>query len=133
MVDLAGQVEASVDKGSQKFQVSSFRMFVLGAHYLVQALLKLIYVVFANEVSTTESPLAPYLSLYHPPFNPESILTCRRFPARRTKLGQNIVQRRKYTGEQFGIGELPTRSVVRCIAPIANGGWDVGGVCAKYV
>jgi GC-rich sequence DNA-binding factor len=83
-------------------------------------------VVFANKVSTTESLLAPYLSLNHPPFNPESILAHRHFPARRTELGQNIVQQRQYTGEQFGIGELATRLVIRCIAPIAEGGWDVG-------
>src|ERR1700729_1715879 len=81
--------------------------------------------VFANEVSTTESLLAPYLSLNHPPFNPESIPARRRFLARRTKLGQNIVRWRKYIGERFGIGELATRLVVRCIATVA-GGWDVG-------
>jgi GC-rich sequence DNA-binding factor len=47
---------------------------------------------------------------------------------------QNIVRWRKYTGERFGIGELATRLVARCIAPVADGGWDVGGEeCVRKV
>jgi len=116
------------------FPVCHSIVLVVGAHYLVQVLLKSVYMVFANEVSTTESLLAPYLSLNNPPFNPESIPARRRFLARRTKLGQNIIRWRKYTGERFGIGELATRLVVRCIAPVADGGWDVGGEeCVRKV
>jgi len=128
MVDLAEQVEASVESDGQKFQVS-FCMYVLplSAHHLVQVLLKSVYTIFANEASITELLLAPYLSLNHPPFNPESIPARQRFLARRMKLVQNIVRWRKYTGERFGIGELATRLVIRCIVPVADSGWDVGG------
>ena len=93
----------------------------------MKMLLKSVHTVFANEVSTTESLLASYLSLNKPPFNPESVPARQRFLARRTKLVQNIVRWRKYIGDRFGIGELTTRLVDKCIAPVAESGWDVGG------
>jgi GC-rich sequence DNA-binding factor len=90
-------------------------------------LLKSVYTVFANEVSFTESALVPYLSLNNPPFNPESIPARHRFLARRIKLIQNLLRWRKFTGERFGIGQLITKLVDRCIIPVAECGWDVGG------
>ena len=93
----------------------------------MKMLLKSVHTVFANEVSTTESLLASYLSLNKPPFNPESVPARQRFLARRTKLVQNIVRWRKYIGDRFGIGGLTTRLIDKCIAPVAESGWDVGG------
>jgi len=55
-------------------------------------------------------------------------LARQRFLARLTKLVQNIIQWRKYTSERYGIGELATRLVNKCIAPVAESGWDVGGM-----
>lgn len=129
MVDLAEQVEASIEKEGQKFQVSVVvnEHFGVGADDLQQMLLKAVYTVFINEVSTIESILAPYLMLNNPPFNPESIPSRTRFLARRIKFLRNVVRWRKYTGDRFGIGELATRFVIRCIVPVADSGWDVGG------
>lgn len=90
-------------------------------------LLKSVYIVFANEVSFTESALAPFMSLNSPPFNPDSIPARRRFLARRIKLLQNLLRWRKFTGERFGIGQLMAKLVDRCITPVADSGWDVGG------
>lgn len=90
-------------------------------------LLRSVYIVFANEVESAQSSLTPYLTLNNPPFNPESIPARQRFLARRIKLVQNIVRWRKYTSERFGIGELASKLVDRCIAPVAEGGWEVGG------
>jgi GC-rich sequence DNA-binding factor len=129
MLDIAEQVEASVGKDNLKFQVIVLLYpSALHAYNLSQMLLKSVFTVFANEASSAESILAPYLSLNRPPFNPESILARQRFLARLTKLVQNIIQWRKYAGERYGIGELATRLVNKCIAPVAESGWDVGGM-----
>ena len=90
-------------------------------------LLRSVYTVFANEVESIQSSLAPYLTLNNPPFDPESIPARQRFLARRIKLVQNIIRWRKYTSERFGIGELASKLVDRCITPVAEGGWEVGG------
>ena len=135
MVDIAEQVEASIDKNNPKFQVSYLDISLLKLTLMIiQTLLKSVYTIFANEVSNTESSLAPYLTLNNPPFNPESIPARQRFLARRTKLVQNILRWRKYTGERFGIGELATRLATRCIGPVGESGWDVGGAdCVRKV
>lgn len=90
-------------------------------------LLKSVYTIFANEVSLTESVVAPYLFLNSPPFNPESIPARQRFLTRRLKLVQNLIRWRKFTGERFGIGQLATKLIDRCIMPVAETGWEVGG------
>lgn len=93
----------------------------------LQMLLKSVYTVFLSEVSATEALITSYLSSSNPPFDPSAFPARKRFLARRIKLVQNILRWRKYTAERFGIGELTTRILIRCIAPVAERGWDVGG------
>ena len=133
VISIAEQVEASVEKDSQKFQVC-FTLIIAGVYSLqfidddgIQILLRSVYTVFANEVENVQSSLTPYLALNKPPFDPESIPARQRFLARRIKLVQNIICWRKYTSERFGIGELASKLVDRCIVPVAEGGWEVGG------
>ncbi|KAF7980000.1 hypothetical protein HWV62_40096 [Athelia sp. TMB] len=116
MLDLAEEIEASVEADSQKFQ----------------ALLGAVYKVFAEEVEATHALLLPYLSLNRPPFNPEAIPARQRFLHRRIKLAQNIVRWRKYTQERFGIGGLVSRLLMQDFMPVAESGWEVGGeACAR--
>jgi len=111
MLDLAEQVEAYVDGDNAKFQ----------------ALLKSVYTSFLTSITTVTTLLEPYIALDRPQFDPEAIPARQRFLARRIKLLQNILRWRKYTGEKFGIGELAMRLVSRCIFPVAESGWEVGG------
>lgn len=90
-------------------------------------LLKSVFTAFQRAVETTESTLVPYLALNNARFDPEAIPARRRYLARRTKLASNIVRWRKYSGERFGIGMLLTTLSTRCMLPIAESGWEVGG------
>ncbi|KII90784.1 hypothetical protein PLICRDRAFT_52485 [Plicaturopsis crispa FD-325 SS-3] len=118
VLDLAEQVEASVEKDNIKFQM----------------LLKSVYVCFEQAVSATESSTTLYLSLNQPLFDPEAIPARQRFLTKRIKLLENAVRWRKYSGERFGIGALCTRLVAGVIVPVARSGWEVGGEeCARRV
>ncbi|KAF8158053.1 nineteen complex-related protein 2-domain-containing protein [Crassisporium funariophilum] len=112
MVDLAEEVEASVESGNVKFQ----------------ALLKSVMAAFQKAIGETEASLAKYQTAHQPlpAFNPQAIPARRRFLARQVKLLRNLMRWRKYTGERFGVGLLVGR-VVEGVMGVAEGGWDVGG------
>lgn len=96
---------------------------------MVQALLKSVSDVFREAVVSTQTLLAPSLGPTNPgaPFDPQSLDARRRFLARRLKVLTNLLKWRKYTGERFGLGEHATLLVRRCIFPVAERGWEVGG------
>lgn len=86
-------------------------------------------IVFREAVISTQTLLAPSLgpSNRGAPFDPQSIPARRRFLVRRLKLLTNLLKWRKYTGERFGLGEVATLLVLRCLLPVAERGWEVGG------
>ncbi|TFK52235.1 GCFC-domain-containing protein [Heliocybe sulcata] len=111
IIDLAEEVEASIEPDNLKFQT----------------LLKAVFELFSGAVDNIESLLSPYLSLNAPRFDPEAIPARKRILARQMKLLNNILRWRKYTSDKFGIGELGTRLVRDSMLPIAESGWEVGG------
>ncbi|KIJ54945.1 hypothetical protein M422DRAFT_24809 [Sphaerobolus stellatus SS14] len=113
MIDIAEQVEASVEQEGLRFQ----------------ALLKSVSTVFRTAVTSTHELLIPSLGPGNPgtPFDPEGLRARRRFLARRIKLLTNLLKWRKYTGERFGLGEIATSLIRECILPVAERGWDIGG------
>ena len=111
LVDLAEQVEASVERQSLKFEM----------------LLKSAYTVFAAAVAATEASLSPFLELNQPRFDPAAIPARRRFLTRRYKLLRNLLQWRRYAGDKYGLGALATRLVTSSMLPVAETGWEVGG------
>ncbi|EDR13826.1 uncharacterized protein LACBIDRAFT_309262 [Laccaria bicolor S238N-H82] len=113
MVDLAEEVEASVETGNMKFQT----------------LLKSVITNFETAIIGTEELLVKFNSVQQSitPFDPESIPARQRFLARRVKLLKNMLRWRKYTGERFGVGMLMSRLVERCVSGVAESGWEVGG------
>lgn len=113
MVDLAEEIEASLDPGNIKFQ----------------SLLKSVVLSFQSAVVETETLLAKYKTAQQsvPAFNPDAIPGRRRFLSRRVKLLRNVLRWRKYTGERFGLNLLIGRLVEGCISGVAESGWDVGG------
>ncbi|KAJ3546685.1 hypothetical protein NMY22_g1952 [Coprinellus aureogranulatus] len=113
MVDLAEEIEATMDEGNSKFQT----------------LLAAVLSRFRLAVEETENLLAKFesVSLTPAPFNPEAIPSRRRFLLRRVKLVKNLWRWRRYTGERFGVDQLLTRLVEKCFIGVAEGGWDVGG------
>ncbi|KAF9496528.1 GCFC-domain-containing protein [Pleurotus eryngii] len=116
IVDLAEEMEVSVERGSAKFQ----------------ALLKSVYTVFDRATLQTEELIARSKDSVprQPVFDPEAIPARSRFLARRIKLVQNLMQWRKFTGEMYGAGEMANRLVDGCIRSVAEEGWDVGGEVA---
>lgn len=60
-------------------------------------------------------------------FDPQSIPARRRFLVRRLKLLTNLIKWRKHTGERFGLGETVTLLILRCLLPVSERGWEVGG------
>ncbi|KAJ6621800.1 nineteen complex-related protein 2-domain-containing protein [Mycena sp. CBHHK59/15] len=114
MVDLAEEVEATVEPGNAKFLM----------------LLKSVMTVFQAAITDTENLVAKYKlassSSGAAGFNPDSIPARTRFLNRRTKLLRNLLKWRKYTGERFGIGQAISRLVDGCMTDIARGGWDGG-------
>ncbi|KAH9936526.1 GCFC-domain-containing protein [Fomitopsis serialis] len=111
LTDLAEQIELSVERSNLKFEM----------------LLKSVFTVFQGAVTSTDSVVSPYLALNQPRFDPEAIPARRRFLTRRYKLLRNLLQWRKYTGEQFGLGQLAQNLVDHDMLPVAEGGWEVGG------
>ncbi|KAL0960972.1 hypothetical protein HGRIS_005969 [Hohenbuehelia grisea] len=113
VIDLAEEVEASVENGSQKFQM----------------LIRAVTNAFERAVVDTEAVTVKIQSLPPAPasFDPEAIPARSRILARRTKLLRNMVRWRKYSGERFGIGQLAARLVESSMKELAVGGWDVGG------
>ncbi|KAI0693217.1 nineteen complex-related protein 2-domain-containing protein [Cytidiella melzeri] len=111
LVDIAEQIETSVERDNLKFQL----------------LLKSVFLVFQRTVASTEASVAPYLALNSPRFDPEAIPARRRYLNRSAKLLANMVRWRKYTGERFGIGMLMTSLSTNCMLPVAETGWEVGG------
>ncbi|KAF9013201.1 nineteen complex-related protein 2-domain-containing protein [Cyathus striatus] len=105
MVDLAEEVEASVEEGNVAMNI------------------------FTAAVSESEQQLAKHRDARKGPlsFNPEAIPARRRFLVRRVKLLKNLLRWRKYTGEKFGIGLLVGRLVEDLVLRAAQDGWDVGG------
>ncbi|EMD40093.1 hypothetical protein CERSUDRAFT_81377 [Gelatoporia subvermispora B] len=111
LTDLVEQIEASVEKGSLKYEL----------------LLKAIFSAFQDAVSSSETLAVTYLALNNPRFDPEAIPARRRYLARRYKLLRDLINWRKYTGERFGVGTLVKRLVDNCMLPVAESGWEVGG------
>ncbi|KAI1794968.1 GCFC-domain-containing protein [Ganoderma leucocontextum] len=111
LVDLSEEIEVSVDKQNQKFEL----------------LLKSVYTVFNAAVTETETALTPFLELNQPRFDPQAIPARRRFLTRRHKLLRNLLQWRKYAGDRYGLGNLATRLVTSSMFPVAESGWEVGG------
>ncbi|KAF8627463.1 hypothetical protein AX17_006276 [Amanita inopinata Kibby_2008] len=113
MVDLAEEIEASVEDGNAKLQI----------------LLKTTMARFETEIANAESLVMKYKSASRniPTFDPEAIPARRRFLARQVKLLQNLLRWRKHTGERFGTRFLVNRLVEGCIIDIAENGWEAGG------
>ncbi|KAI0087050.1 nineteen complex-related protein 2-domain-containing protein [Irpex rosettiformis] len=111
MIDLAEQIEASVERDDLKFQT----------------LLKSVFVVFQRTVASVETAVTPYLSTNNPRFDPEAIPARRRYLNRCSKLLLSMTRWRKFTGERFGIGMLMTNLSTNCMLPVAESGWEVGG------
>ncbi|KAH9980300.1 nineteen complex-related protein 2-domain-containing protein [Lactifluus volemus] len=110
-VNLAEEVEISVEKGNYKFQM--FLKAFLG--------------VFQDTVNSLRSSQDPFLALDKPPFHPEAIPARKRLLSRQEKLMTNILRWRRYTNSQFGIDEVARNLLMNCILPVAKSGWDVGG------
>lgn len=90
--------------------------------------MKSVLTVFQGAITETEKLVEKYKlasSAGSTTFDPASIPARTRFLNRRTKLLQNIIKWRKFTGERFGIGESISR-LVETISDIARGGWDGG-------
>lgn len=118
LVDLAEEVEISVERSNPKFQ-----MF-----------LKTALSVFQNAVNDFMSLQEPFLAQDNPPFHPEAVPARKRVLARQKKLIINIIRWRKYTKSLFDIDEVANSFLVDCILPVARSGWDVGGeVCINRI
>ncbi|TFY70970.1 hypothetical protein EVG20_g2035 [Dentipellis fragilis] len=111
IVDLAEEIETSVEKNNPKFQ----------------NFLKTVVDTFKESFVESYRLKKQYLDLNQSRFDPEAVPARRRLLTRQRKLLTNILRWRRYTGEQFGIGELVTKLVENCMLPIAESGWDVGG------
>ncbi|THH09290.1 hypothetical protein EW146_g8722 [Bondarzewia mesenterica] len=111
IIDLAEEIEASVDRNSLKYQI----------------LLKAVYHCFQEAVTETDSLEKKHRALNNPRFDPEAIPSRRRFLSRQRKLLSNLLRWKKYAGELFGLGELSARLVQECMLPAAESGWEVGG------
>lgn len=113
VVDLAEEVEASVDEGNAKLQI----------------LLKTITWAFESAIGSTETLLAKHKAVRHAlsSFDPEAIPARRRFLNGQIKLLRNLVRWRKHTRERYGVDLLVKRIVGTCILDVAEGGWEVGG------
>ncbi|KAJ3002116.1 hypothetical protein NUW54_g6022 [Trametes sanguinea] len=72
-------------------------------------------------------PVAPFLELNQPRFDPAAIPARRRYLTRRYKLLRNLLQWRRYAGDRYGLGVLATRLVTSSMLPVAETGWEVGG------
>lgn len=131
MIDLAEEVEASLDPANPKFEVRK-PVIGYGICYSIrgtQTLLRSASSVFQSAVAESEGLLAPHKDARHRPagFDPEAITARRRFLARRVKLLRNLLRWRKYAGDRFGLGLLVGRLVEASILEMAKGGWEVGG------
>jgi GC-rich sequence DNA-binding factor len=130
IVDLAEEVEASVEDGNAKLHVRALKIPV---HRLIrwasQILLKTITTAFETAITNTESLLVMHKAIHRGPssFDPEAIPARRRFLARQVKLLTNLLRWRKHTRERYGVDSLVKSLVGRCILDIAEGGWEVGG------
>lgn len=85
---------------------------------------------FQSAVSDTEALLTKFRTAARhgaPAFNPAAIPARSRFFARQVKLLRNLLRWRKHTGERYGVGELATRLVEKCVLEVAESGWDIGG------
>ncbi|PFH46529.1 hypothetical protein AMATHDRAFT_154582 [Amanita thiersii Skay4041] len=113
MIDLAEEVEASIEDGNVK----------------LQTLLKSTTAQFESAIINTEKLIARFTAASRtiPAFDPEAIPARRRFLTRRVKLLQNLLKWRKYTGERFSVGLLATKLVEDCFLEIAETGWEAGG------
>ncbi|KAF8879088.1 nineteen complex-related protein 2-domain-containing protein [Gymnopilus junonius] len=98
MIDLAEEIEASIEPENNKFQ----------------SLLKSVMTAFDKAVSDNEASITKYTSSHGslPGFNPTL---------------KNLLRWRKYGKERFGLGMLVTRLVERCILVVAETGWEAGG------
>ncbi|KAJ7643933.1 nineteen complex-related protein 2-domain-containing protein [Roridomyces roridus] len=113
MVDVAEEVESSVEDGSAKFLM----------------LLKAILVVFRAEISECERIVQKVKGVSDPgsarAFDPAAIPARSRFLNRRIKLLRNLLRWKKYTGGRLGIDETISR-LAASITDLARGGWDGG-------
>ncbi|KAF5375932.1 hypothetical protein D9615_008279 [Tricholomella constricta] len=118
-VDLAEELEASVEQGNAK----------------LQTLMRAVVTSFQTAASNTEALLAKFKVASKGPsaFDPEAFPARRRFLARRVKLLKNILRWRKHTGERYGIGALAKRLVETCILDVAESGWEVAEDIARTV
>ncbi|KDQ62610.1 hypothetical protein JAAARDRAFT_203706 [Jaapia argillacea MUCL 33604] len=111
MIDLAEQVESSVQDDNLKFQ----------------ALQKAVFQSFHDAVTALLFVVSQHLTLSNPRFDPEAIPARRRVLARVSKILSNILRWRRYSSEVFGIGELATKLVRDGLLLVAETGWEVGG------
>ena len=111
LVDLAEQIEVSVVRDNLQFRL----------------LLKAPYIVFQSAVAKLEEATVPHLTLNKPRFDPEAIPARRRYLARARKLLDNMLRWRKYAGGRYDLGAIVTTLLTKCIVPVAESGWEVGG------
>jgi GC-rich sequence DNA-binding factor len=83
---------------------------------------------FEAAISSTLDLIQQYTAVQRSaPFNPDVISSRKRFLTRRTKLLDNLLRWRKFTGERFGIGQLIEKLINATIMSFAEDGWDAGG------
>lgn len=90
-------------------------------------LLKSIHIAFSGATSNAEDLLSPFLELNASPFDPQAAPTRERLLSRTTKLVENMLRWRKYTGDRHDIDKMCVRLLNDWILPVAESGWEVGG------
>lgn len=85
--------------------------------------------VFREDIEATAAQLANSLGPSNPgaPFDPQADPARRRFLMRRLKLLTNLLKWQKYSGKRSGVGELVTDLIRRCMLPVVERAWDIGG------
>ncbi|PPQ85156.1 hypothetical protein CVT25_004163 [Psilocybe cyanescens] len=113
VIDLAEEIEASIDGQGVKFQL----------------VLRSVFNTFQNAVSEIRESVIKYTRLHQslPGFNPDSITSRRRFLNHCVKLLKNLLRWRKYAGGRFGLDAVVNQLVEDCIVIVARTGWEVGG------
>jgi len=111
MIDLAEELEISMDRSDLKFQL----------------LVKSVTNVYREAVGHIVEDQRPYLELNVHQFDPEAIPARIRLLTHYRKILFNIMRWRKFSNSLFGIDDIATTLVQDVMLPIADSGWDVGG------
>ncbi|KAF7314405.1 GC-rich sequence DNA-binding factor-like protein [Mycena kentingensis (nom. inval.)] len=112
-VDIAEELEASVEPGNAKFLVY----------------LKAVLAVFQAAISETEKLVANFKSSVPAgiaSFDPAAIPARSRFLNRRLKLLKNLVRWRRYSGGKRFVTDVDVKRMADLITSLAEGGWDGG-------